>query len=303
MNKAVIKQKFPTINEIYKYKTLILSITQPLDVQLNESNTKYIIKYSFDLEGNTIEIPSNCIIAIDGGSISNGTLVGNNSILLNVNKVDNILCNVSKEGTWLDIDQLNSISIGTVTSGNTPEVTITKDGSNSILNFVLPKGKGILDISKTNTSGLIDTYTITYDDGSISTFTITNGKDGQNGEESAQEFKTINGETLLGTGNIYTYTPKVIQTYSSVTIEPNTLNIWNSVPSTIILGNPIEGYVNEYMIRFSTDSISQSLSFPVFYNSNNERINIKWSDTVSLTPDTTYEISIIDEYGAITKFG
>ena len=300
MNKAIIKQKFPTIDEIYKYKTLILSISQPLDVQLNESNTKYIIKYNFDLNENTIEIPSNCIIAIDGGSISNGTLVGNNSILLNVNKVDNILFNVSKEGTWLDVDQLNSISIGTVTSGNIPEVTITKDGTNSILNFVLPKGTGILDISKTDTSGLIDTYTITYDDGSISTFTVTNGKDE---EESIQDLKTINGETLIGVGNIYTYAPKVIQVYSSATIEPNTLNIWNSVPSTITLGNPIEGYVNEYMIRFSTDDISPSITFPTFKNSDEEIINIKWSETLSLEPNATYEISIIDEYGAITKFG
>lgn len=299
MNKAIIKQKFPTIDEVYRYKTLILSISQPLDVQLNESNIKYIIKYNFDLNGNTIEIPSNCIIAIDGGSISNGTLVGNNSILLNVNKVDNILFNVSKEGTWLDVDQLNSISIGTVTSGNIPEVTITKDGTNSILNFVLPKGKGILNISKTNTSGLVDTYTITYDDGSTSTFTVTNGRDG---EESTQELKTINEETLIGVGNIYTYTPKVIQTYSSATIEPNTLNIWNSVPSTITLGNPIEGYVNEYMIRFSTDDISPSITFPTFKNSDEEIINIKWSETLSLEPNATYEISIIDEYGAITKF-
>lgn len=299
MNKAIIKQKFPTINETYKYKTLILSISQPLDVQLNESNTKYIIKYNFDLNGNTIEIPSNCIIAIDGGSISNGTLVGNNSILLNVNKVDNILFNVSKEGTWLDVDQLNSISIGTVTSGNIPEVTITKDGTNSILNFVLPKGKGILNISKTNTSGLVDTYTITYDDNSTSTFTVTNGEDG---EQFASDLKTINRETLIGVGNIYTYTPKVIQTYSSATIEPNTLNIWDSVPSTIILGNPIEGYVNEYMIRFSTDNTVPQ--FPTFRDSNNTNItnDIKWSDTLSLETNAIYEISIIDGLGAITKY-
>ena len=37
------------------------------------------------------------------------------------------------------------------------------------------KGSGISDISKTSTSGLVDTYTITCDDGAKFTFTVTNG--------------------------------------------------------------------------------------------------------------------------------
>ena len=39
-------------------------------------------------------------------------------------------------------------------------------------------GKGIQNITKTGTSGLIDIYTITYTDGSTSTFTVTNGTSG-----------------------------------------------------------------------------------------------------------------------------
>ena len=36
-------------------------------------------------------------------------------------------------------------------------------------------GNGIASITKTGTSGLVDTYTITYDDGTTTTFTVTNG--------------------------------------------------------------------------------------------------------------------------------
>lgn len=36
-------------------------------------------------------------------------------------------------------------------------------------------GNGIVSIVKTSTSGLVDTYTITYTDGTTSTFTVTNG--------------------------------------------------------------------------------------------------------------------------------
>ena len=42
-------------------------------------------------------------------------------------------------------------------------------------------GVGISSISKTSTSGLVDTYTVTYTNGSTSTFTVTNGSDGTNG--------------------------------------------------------------------------------------------------------------------------
>lgn len=38
------------------------------------------------------------------------------------------------------------------------------------------KGIGITSVEKTGTSGLVDTYTITFDDGSTTTFTVTNGE-------------------------------------------------------------------------------------------------------------------------------
>lgn len=41
-------------------------------------------------------------------------------------------------------------------------------------------GNGISNITKTNTSGLIDTYTITYTNGNTTTYQVTNGANGQN---------------------------------------------------------------------------------------------------------------------------
>ena len=63
-------------------------------------------------------------------------------------------------------------------------------------------GKGILEISKTNSDGLVDTYTIVFTDGSSTTFKVTNGSDGKDGtngtsptiEISDDGFWIINGE-------------------------------------------------------------------------------------------------------------
>ena len=65
-----------------------------------EPNTKYIINHILNLNRQTIKIPENCIIEINGGQLKNGTLVGNNTILLNPNGVDSIFNNITQNGTW-----------------------------------------------------------------------------------------------------------------------------------------------------------------------------------------------------------
>ena len=53
-------------------------------------------------------------------------------------------------------------------------------------------GVSVISISKTSSNGLADTYTITYSDGATSTFTVTNG---QNGEQGIQGEPGQDGHT------------------------------------------------------------------------------------------------------------
>ena len=57
-----------------------------------------------------------------------------------------------------------------------PYVTNSGTNTDPIFHLFIPRGKGISSISKTGTSGLVDTYTITYSDGATTTFTVTNGR-------------------------------------------------------------------------------------------------------------------------------
>ena len=73
----------------------------------------------------------------------------------------------------------NIVSItktGSVALVDTYTVT-TEDGVTTT--FQVTNGKSITSVTKTGTSGLTDTYTITYNDGTTSTFTIVNGQDGR----------------------------------------------------------------------------------------------------------------------------
>ena len=68
------------------YKILRKNIAEGKNIlfqeMINESNTIYEIRYDFDLNGQTITVPENCILQFEGGSFRNGTVVGNNTVIV-----------------------------------------------------------------------------------------------------------------------------------------------------------------------------------------------------------------------------
>ena len=48
-----------------------------------KEGAKYVIQWDYDLGGETVEVPENCILEFDGGSLRNGHLVGNNTKIIN----------------------------------------------------------------------------------------------------------------------------------------------------------------------------------------------------------------------------
>lgn len=71
---------------------IILRKGKSFKEQLIQSNTIYEIRYDFDLDGETVEIPENCMLEFQGGSLINGVIVFNNTKLYGFPK---IYCNYS----------------------------------------------------------------------------------------------------------------------------------------------------------------------------------------------------------------
>lgn len=114
---------------------------------------------------------------------------------------------VDDNNTWFAVAQSGTayklsghefiLALGTVLNGHgginsivyTPPVSPSLTGSmvitladNSTTTVSVENGKGISSIAKTGTLGLVDTYTVTYNDATTSTFTVTNGAKGDQGD-------------------------------------------------------------------------------------------------------------------------
>lgn len=67
-------------------------------VMLSEANTIYEIRYGFDLDGKILEVPENCTLKFEGGSIKNGKIIGKNTGLLT--HKNTIFYNIYIDGNW-----------------------------------------------------------------------------------------------------------------------------------------------------------------------------------------------------------
>ena len=67
--------------------------------QTPNTDTIYVVQYDFDLNSQTINVPARCVLMFDGGSINNGTLVGNNTYI-DAGLVKILGTDVTISGTW-----------------------------------------------------------------------------------------------------------------------------------------------------------------------------------------------------------
>lgn len=134
--------------------------------------------------------------------------VGDLPQALVINSNDLFLLEQGNEAKYILASLLTAFvdrNIVTVTVNIVPS-TQTGGGSynaqTGALTLNIPRGVGISSISKTGTSGLVDTYTLTYEDGDSDTFTVTNGssiqsisKTGTSGLVDTYTITLTNGNT------------------------------------------------------------------------------------------------------------
>ena len=129
---------------------------------------------------------------------------------------------------------------------------------------------------------------------------------------SGTNIKTINGQSLLGSGNITieggsggsssgggggTYA-EVNHGTSDTTFEltPNTFHVWDEVAElNLSLGAETSGVANEYLFQFASGSEPTTLTLPD---------NLKWANdtTPTISSNKIYQISILKGLGSVLEF-
>ena len=139
--------------------------------------------------------------------------------------------------------------------GHTPVITIQNgkwyidgvDSGKSAEGIKGDIGNGISSITKTNTVGLIDIYTITFTNGDTSTFTVTNGADGEQGVQGIQGEKGEDGHSpVITIQNGRWYIDGVDSGKSAEGVKGDTGNGISSIVKT-----KTEGLVDTYTITFT----------------------------------------------------
>ena len=77
---------------------LVLKKNKTFAEQVTQENTIYEIRYNFDLNEASVQIHAGCVLKFDGGSLSNGTLSGNDT---RIDYTGTIFDGIAISGTWI----------------------------------------------------------------------------------------------------------------------------------------------------------------------------------------------------------
>ena len=225
---------------------VILRKNKSFAEQVTLPNTIYEIRYNFDLNGEEITIPKDCVLYFIGGSIKNGTLYGNNTIINSIQ--DNIIFNnIIFTGTFIDKFYLKwAINLSTDTDitdvlkelleiSPFKEIIIDKDGYYNIHDTI-----NIPDYKILNMGEKLDVSA--YSNGANNKYGIY-----LNMTEDVTAFRLNNCSKLLGGCISYNNLSNV--TCDAIIIENTSItkkNIFDVICTTSLYGKYTEGVMTQF---------------------------------------------------------
>ena len=115
---------------------------------------------------------------------------------------------------------------------------------------------------------------------------------------SGTNIKTINGTSLLGSGDIAISAAYPLSNHgtssTTFTLTPNVLHVWGTVTRlTLTLGTEQSGVANEYLFQFTSGSTATTLSLPS---------SVKWQEDLTIEKNKTYQVSILNGFATVLAF-
>lgn len=160
-------------------------------------------------------------------------------------------------------------------------------------------GVKINGTTKNPSSGVVDLGTV------ITSHQDISGK--QDKLVSGTNIKTINGTSILGSGNIVISggggSSSGSGAYAEVNhgtsdttfaLTPNTFHVWEEVSAlTLTLGSETAGIANEFLFQFTSGATANVLTLPD---------DIKWTEELVIEPNRIYQISILKGLASVLSW-
>ena len=104
-NKLYDESKFSGLGRVYMRRYIVDldsgdTVNLLIQDMINDSNTIYIIQYDYDLNGEEITIPENCVLWFQGGSFNNGTITLQSTAVWGVNEYSDMGDDLTISGTF-----------------------------------------------------------------------------------------------------------------------------------------------------------------------------------------------------------
>ena len=248
-------------------------------------------KATYMSNGTTVEDAINNIEVGSGGSIDTSNLATKDELSQKqdiISDIDTIRTNASNyKGTITGVSA-NGTSVATSGVANIPAASTSKYGVTKLT-------------SATNSTSTVLAATASA---VKAAYDLANSK--QAALVSGTNIKTINGNSILGSGDItISGGSSGSSAYSEVShgtadttfeLTPNTFHIWDEVSELdLSLGAETAGVANEYLFQFTSGSTATTLSLPE---------DIKWAndDVPAIETNKIYQISILKGLGSVMSW-
>ena len=87
-DKEYAPKDYSGMGRVYLRKHYVNGVNTLTQHMMRKPNTIYIIQYDYCLAEQTIEVPENCVLDFQGGSLRNGIIVANKTMFINHNLID-----------------------------------------------------------------------------------------------------------------------------------------------------------------------------------------------------------------------
>lgn len=98
-DKEYAPKDYSGMGRVYLRKHYVNGVNTLTQHMMRKPNTIYIIQYDYCLAGQTIKVPENCVLDFQGGSLKNGKIIFNNTVI--ESKENYIFRNLVFEGTTM----------------------------------------------------------------------------------------------------------------------------------------------------------------------------------------------------------